>query len=69
MRDLTETMRRRVRNRLISLENDPYRGASKLSARPGFRARVGNYSLLYEVDDQKKVVRVDQIVHRREAYR
>jgi len=69
MRDLSRSLRRRVDAKLIKMEEDPYSGAVKLTARPGFRARVGDYRILYEVDDGENVVRVNQIVHRREAYR
>jgi len=69
MRDLTRTTRRRIDAKLIEFESDPYRGASKLVATSGLRVRVGDYRILYEVDDKEKLVRVDQILHRREAYR
>ena len=69
MRDLTQGIRGRVKTKLLGLEDDPYKDCTKLASRPGFRARVGDYRVLYEVDDKEKVVTVSQIVHRREAYR
>jgi mRNA interferase RelE/StbE len=69
MRNLSRSIRRRIDAKLLKMEDDPYSGAVRLTARPGFRARVGNYRILYEVDDRANVVRVNQIVHRREAYR
>ena len=45
------------------------RGASKLAAVEGYRMRVGEYRIIYDVDDTTQVVTVYRIRHRREAYR
>lgn len=34
-----------------------------------FRIRIGNYRVLYSVDDKNHIVRVIAVVHRRKAYR
>jgi mRNA interferase RelE/StbE len=34
-----------------------------------WRVRVGDYRVLYEIDDENQMVRVMRIRHRREAYR
>jgi mRNA interferase RelE/StbE len=34
-----------------------------------WRVRVGDYRVLYEIDDAEKAVRVLNVKHRREAYR
>lgn len=34
-----------------------------------WRIRVGNYRVIYEIDDKERAVRVMRIKHRREAYR
>ena len=34
-----------------------------------WRVRVGDYRVLYEIDDAEKTVRVLNVKHRREAYR
>ncbi len=46
------------------------RGAKKLSGYENeWRVRVGDYRILYIIDDTKKEVRVARIAHRREVYR
>jgi mRNA interferase RelE/StbE len=46
------------------------RNSKKLSGgRSRYRIRSGDYRILYEIDDQQKLVKVYRIVHRREAYR
>jgi len=34
-----------------------------------WRIRVGDYRILYEIDDARKIVTVYRIAHRREVYR
>ncbi len=34
-----------------------------------YRIRVGQYRIVYEVDDQANLVRITRVRHRREAYR
>jgi mRNA interferase RelE/StbE len=46
-------------------------GARKLhgSGRDDYRIRVGDYRVLYEIDDPHRIVRVMRVRHRREVYR
>ncbi len=45
-------------------------GAKKLVGRQlDWRIRVGNYRILYEVDDEASIITVWRIAHRREVYR
>jgi mRNA interferase RelE/StbE len=61
----------RVQAALLKLEENPRpRGSKKLTGRENeWRLRMGEYRVLYEVDDKARVVRVFCIRHRREAYR
>jgi len=44
-------------------------GCRKLfGSKSDWRIRVGDYRIIYEVDDREKVVRVMRVRHRREAY-
>ncbi len=44
-------------------------GCRKLSGDEGFRIRIGDYRIVYRVDDKLKKVFVYRIRHRREVYR
>ena len=41
--------------------------ASKLTGRPGYRVRVGDYRILYDVVEQQLIIRVFQLGHRRDV--
>ncbi|RKX90390.1 MAG: type II toxin-antitoxin system RelE/ParE family toxin [Spirochaetes bacterium] len=53
-----------------SLTNTPRpSGCKKLSGRPAWRIRIGFYRVIYEIQDNKLIVTVVHIGHRREVYR
>lgn len=60
----------RIRNALMDLANEPRpSGCLKLRGREGWRLRVGDYRVIYEIDDESRRVVVLDIGHRREIYR
>lgn len=44
-------------------------GATKLVNRPEWRIRVGNYRVLYQIDEKSRTVTIASISHRRDVYR
>jgi len=67
---LETTMRERVLRAVQRLALDPYRAPNvKALKGGGYRLRVGDYRVLYELKNDILVVLVVQIAHRREVYR
>ncbi len=61
---------RRVRAAIVDLAHEPRPpGCRKLTGREGWRLRVGDYRILYDVDDGTQTVTVVHIGHRRDVYR
>ena len=61
---------RRIWEKLLALERHPRpRGAAKLEGIEGYRIRVGDYRIVYVVNDHERTVDVARIAHRREIYR
>lgn len=50
-------------------ENPRPPDAKKLRVEIGYSLRVGMYRILYDIDDESRVVTVYRVKHRREAYR
>ena len=66
-----ESLKRRIAKALRVLENDPRApGSVKLQGESElYRVRVGDYRIVYQIQDSVLVVLVVQIGHRREIYR
>ena len=63
---------KRIDVKLQALAEDPRpSGSTKLQGKEGqgWRIRVGDYRILYTVDDTAKAVQVYRIKHRKEVYR
>ena len=67
---LDRGVQRRIAVRINRLASDPRGDAIKLrGADDIWRARVGDYRILYRIEDSRMLVLVIRIAHRREAYR
>lgn len=62
--------RKKILEKIRELKDDPRpAGCRKIvGEKNAWRLRVGDYRVLYEVDDQVVTVTVFRIAHRREAY-
>lgn len=59
-----------IRDAIRALANDPRpSGCRKLTGRDGWRIRVGNFRVLYDIDDTQQTVTVIHIGNRRDVYR
>jgi mRNA interferase RelE/StbE len=70
-RSLEDRIKRRVAVAIDALRENPRpRGVRKLRGHERlYRIRVGSYRVVYEIDEQAKLIRVTRIRHRREVYR
>jgi mRNA interferase RelE/StbE len=60
----------RTRAAIRALAEEPRpTGCRKLSGREGWRIRVGDFRVLYEIDDAQRTVTVLHVGHRRDVYR
>lgn len=76
-RDLEKEVRRlpkqyikRILETVEGLAKDPKpRGSKKIEGHDLWRVQVGIYRILYEIDDQKRIVSTYRIGHRKDIYR
>jgi mRNA interferase RelE/StbE len=60
----------RVRDALRALAEEPRpAGCKKLKGRDGWRIRVGDYRVIYEIDENERTILIVHIGHRRDIYR
>ncbi|MDP2730642.1 MAG: type II toxin-antitoxin system RelE/ParE family toxin [Dehalococcoidales bacterium] len=70
IRRLPTQTQERVDSAIARLAENPRPpGAKKLTARDGYRVRVGDYRVLYQVDDGAKVVIIYRVMSRGDVYR
>jgi mRNA interferase RelE/StbE len=69
LRNVDATMRPRIEGAIALLAEDPRPPASRpLRGRPGYRVRVGDYRIIYTVQDNVLLIVVVTLGHRREVY-
>ncbi len=67
---LPEEEYERIKSAIAALEADPRpAGCKKLIGREGWRIRVGNYRVIYDIDNAAKNVLVLHVGRRRDVYR
>lgn len=60
----------RILKRIEALAENPRPpGCEKLSGQEKYRVRQGVYRIVYQVDDEQRVVLVVKVGHRRDVYR
>ena len=70
LRKIDRTIQPRIRGAISLLALDPRPPASRpLRGREGYRLRVGDYRIIYSVNDGVLLIVVVTIGHRRETYR
>lgn len=70
-RSLPIDIKRRIGTAVEMLSQNPRpTGVRKLQGHEQlYRIRVGQYRIVYAIDDQAKLIRVTRVRHRREVYR
>ena len=59
----------RIEDKMMELEHDPRPpGCKKLKGREAYRIRIGDYRVIYEINDGHLVVTVITIGNRRDVY-
>jgi len=72
LKALSREIRQRLRDSIDELANDPRPQGVKVLQGGGerrFRVRVGDYRVIYRIDDKEGVVSVTRVGHRRDVYR
>ncbi len=67
---LPQEIKQRILKSLVQLQEEP-RPVNSLQMKggQGFRLRIGDYRVLYDIDDSKQILNLRRIGHRREIYR
>jgi mRNA interferase RelE/StbE len=70
LESLTAEVVSRIFSKITVLASDPRPpGCRKLVGTESFRIRVGDYRVIYSVDDCSRIIDIRAVRHRREAYK
>ena len=71
LKSLTSSVFDRILPRIKALADNPRpTGCHKLAgSKNDWRIRIGDYRVVYEIDDSRKQVKIFRVRHRREVYR
>ena len=65
----TRKDRRRIIKKIRSLSDNPRpRGSVKLSGKDKYRLRQGKYRIIYSIEDDKLIVHIVIVGHRKDVY-
>ena len=60
----------RIMERIASLADNPRPpGSEKLSGQEKYRVRQGDYRIIYAIEENRLIVQIVKVGHRREVYR
>jgi len=67
---LTQQVYQRCRKAMLRLEKEPRPSdCKKLVGNEGYRLRIGDYQVLYRIDDRAKRIYIYRVKHRSAVYR
>jgi len=68
---LPRVISKRIYNKLIEFREDPLtsRGIKKLAGNPFYRIRVGDYRVIFDINQSEKKIYVLKIAHRKNIYK
>ena len=70
IKKLDKQVTSKIISKLEELENNPFPiGHKKLKNQPGYRVRVQDYRIIYDVSTTIKIVKVYKVGHRKDVYK
>ncbi len=67
---LPDRIHDRIVEVIVRLEQNPRpAGMKKLQGRDEYRIRIGDYRILYEINDTTKIIFIGSVAHRKDVYR
>jgi mRNA interferase RelE/StbE len=68
-RRLPPQLKERLRQAMLELSEDPRGQSEKSVGEDAYRKRVGDYRIVFRIDDKAREILVVRVKHRRDVYR
>lgn len=67
---LPDKLFKSITNQILKLLQNPFLyGSIKLTNTTGYRIRIGNYRIIYDVNVKEKLVIIQRVAHRKDVYK
>lgn len=60
---------KRIWNKIMSTKENPHHFFERLTDRSDYKLRIGDYRLIADIDDNKKIIEITLIGHRKKIYK
>ncbi len=68
LKRLDKTIIKRIIKKIEGARTNPYQYFKRLTGRPEYKLRVGDYRIIADIEQGKKIIFVRSIGHRRDIY-
>lgn len=65
---LEKSLKERIFNKIMNTKQDPLRFFDRLAGRSDYKLRVGDYRVIADIDQSKKLIAITLIGHRKNVY-
>ena len=69
LKGLDETNARRIWNKIQTTKENPFHFFVRLTGRQDYKLRVGDYRVIADIDNAKKLINITRIGHRKNIYK
>ena len=69
LKRLNKNIIRRVIKKIEDTRSDPYRFFKRLTGRPEYKLRIGDYRIIANIEQDKGIVFIRSIGHRKDVYK
>ncbi len=60
---------RRIHEKVSELANDPFRNAIRLVGEKGYRLRIGDYRVIFDIEQNSLMILILKVAHRSVVYK
>ena len=68
LKDLDKAVAKRIMRKIESALDDPHQFFKRLSGRPEYTLRAGDYRVIADIEEARKIIFIRSIGHRKNVY-
>ena len=68
LKRLDKAVVKRIIKKIESTQNNPHLFFRRLTGRPEYKLRIGDYRVISQIEEQNKIIFIRSIGHRKEIY-